>query len=866
MSRSTLYSILILPCFLISLLSAQNPVVNDPEVEAYKSEAVQLVSFLEFMMNTVGHPESSARDKETIINNSYAKVFKSPQVQIEDDLIEDRSVITQKDVQAYLKDIDFFFREATFEFKIESVEDRINEIGEMFLLISTSRHLKGITLEGKQINAVIPRFIEVNIDESMRDMKIASMYTSKLSRDEELSEWWMGLPFDWQNLFSQQLNFGADMGLREMRQRIDTVYLEDSVLMDIRTISLLSKSTIRELEKLLTRDELDISDNPSLTDLNAVSKLGRLKKLNISGTQIRDLSPLRSLTNLEILDCSNSIVSDLSPLKYATNLRELKASQTRVRELQVLEKLPELRVLELANTSVEDIEPVSSLTKLKKLDLAKTLLVDISPLSPLSKLETLSLEGTELISLQGMEGLTNLRELNLESTPIMDLTPLAGARRLEVLFADKSAITSLSPLAKLDKLSKVYCDNTSITEEDAQAFMRQNSQILVVSGSATLQDWWKNMAPVWQEVFKKMLPFEDTPGRDQLQVLVNAEQLDIRGMRQIRNLEPLKVMRNLKQLNLSNSGVLDLKPLAELSSLERIYADSSSISDLLPIQSLTNLTEITFSNTSVASLQPLAQLQKLELINADYTSIRSILPAKDLSGLKQLYCQGSEIKDPEAREFLTRVPDCLLVYKTDQLRAWWGKTPVAWKTFFRTIEYLEEEPDTETLHALTQKRSLTIEGNLQIRDFYPLSPFIVLEELYFSKTSVRDLRHLSSLTSLKILNCSQNPILDLSPLAYLQDLHTLSFDNTPLSKLDPITRLTQLKSLSCAGTQIKDLSPLSSLRELQNLDISNTSVRSLRPLQTLFELKTLTCFNTKLSDAKVQKFKSAHPNTEVIFY
>jgi len=866
MTRNTFYTFLILPCLLCSVLFAQKPVVNDPEVEAYKSEAAELVSFLQFIMNTIGSAESTARDKETIIKDSYAKIFKNAQVQIEDDLIEDRSVITQKDVQAYLKDIDFFYKEASFEFSVENIEDKLNQYGEMYLLISMSRHLKGITHEGKKVNSVKPRFIEVNIDESMRDMKVVSMYTTKLSRDEELSEWWMGLPFDWQSLFSNTLNFGPEMGMQEMRQRTDTVYLQDSDLIDVRTISMLSQTTIQELEKLMIIDELDISDNPSLTDLNAISKLSNLRKLNISGTQIRDLGPVRNLTRLEVLDCSNSLVQDISPLQYAINLKELYASQTRIRDLAVFKGLRELTRVDLSYTPLQRFDGLAYLSGLKNLNLSYTAIRDVSALAGLKNLEKLDLGGTELSILQPGQEFSALKELNIEATPLMDLSALRTAHQLEILRADKSGITSLAPLKDLRSLRKIYCDSTAISEPAAQAFMRNNPEVLVISGSATLLDWWRKLPPAWKVVYRKLLPLDQEPGRDQLQIIVNAERLDLSGMRQIRSLEAVEIMKNLKEINFRNSSVLDLKPLSGFTTLEIINADSSSISDLLPLASLENLKELTFSYTSVASLEPLRKLQNLEVINADYTSVKSILVAKDIKSLKQLYCDGSEIKDNEAREFLNRAPGCLLIYKSEQLKQWWQKVPLAWKSYFRSIEYVEDNPDEETLHVLTQKRSLRIESNSEIMDFYPLSPFLVLEELSFSKTRISDLRHLSTLLSLKSLNCSQNPISDLSPIAYLQNLQTLSFDNTPLEKLDPIARLTNLKTLTCSGTQIKDLDPLSTLINLEKLDISNTSVRSLKPLQTLFELKSLTCFNTRLSDGKIQKFKSAHPNTEVIYY
>lgn len=866
MTRITLYKVLLLPLFLFSVLFAQQPVVNDPEVAAYKSEAEQLVSFLQFLMNTVGSAESSARDKETIINSSYAKVFKNAQVQIEDDLIEGRSVITQKDVQAYLKDIDFFFQEVEFELNIDEISDEINELGEMYLLVSMTRHMKGITQEGEAINLVKPRFLEINIDESMRDMKIASMYTTKLSRDEELSEWWMGLPFDWKNLFSNQLGFGPDMGMADLRQRTDTVYLEDSVFADIRLISLLSKTTIRELENLLLIEELDLSDNPSITDLNALAKLSRLKSLNISGTQVYDLNALRNLTRLEILDCSNSTVRDISALQYAINLRELNASQTRIRKLEVLKKLPELRSLNLSRTPLEDIYALGDLVGLKELDLSETPINNISPLTSLRNLEKLDLKATPVNDLFTVQDLSSLKNLDISETPVVDIRPLSKLNSLEILQADQSKINSIMPLKDLRNLRKVYCDNTDVPEEEARSFMRMKPDVLIIFGSASLQDWWGAMSPAWKQVMGKLLPFEGDPGRDQLQLLVNVDRIDVRGNRDIRDLEPLQEMKNLRELDIRSTSVLDLRPLAAAQNLELLYADSSSISDLLPLENLEKLKELTFSSTSVADLSPLANLQNLELINADFTSIRSIIPLKALQGLKNLYCDGNEIQDKEARELLVRLPDCLIIYKSEKLLDWWERTPLAWKAFFRTIEYIEDQADPSTLHALTQKRSLNIESNNEIRDFYPLAQFIALEELSFSKTRISDLRHLSSLTNLKVLKCSQSPVVDLASLAYLQGLEELSIDNTPVAKLDPLARLSNLRQLSCSGTQVKDLQPLAGLAMLEDLDISNTPVRSLKSLQLLFDLKTLTCFNTKLSDAKVQRFKSSHPNTEVVYY
>jgi hypothetical protein len=110
---------------LISACSASDGQNNSPEellsqddMQNYLQQSEQLVRFMEFAFNTLGDPEVSAREKDIIINQSYLKFFSSAKVQIEDDLVEGRFTVTNKEVQAYLKDIDFFLQKCTFAFSI----------------------------------------------------------------------------------------------------------------------------------------------------------------------------------------------------------------------------------------------------------------------------------------------------------------------------------------------------------------------------------------------------------------------------------------------------------------------------------------------------------------------------------------------------------------------------------------------------------------------------------------------------------------------------------------------------------------------------------------------------------------------------
>src|SRR5688572_12725294 len=81
-----------------------------------------IVAFLEYMLNTLGSSGTSTRDKEVLVTESYSKIFRDSKVQVEDDLDAQRQVITNKDVVAYLKDVNFFFTSVRFEFTIEDIK------------------------------------------------------------------------------------------------------------------------------------------------------------------------------------------------------------------------------------------------------------------------------------------------------------------------------------------------------------------------------------------------------------------------------------------------------------------------------------------------------------------------------------------------------------------------------------------------------------------------------------------------------------------------------------------------------------------------------------------------------------------------
>ena len=158
-----------------------------PDTKKHEQKVRDMVAFLEYVLNTLGSSATSARDKDVLITESYTKIFRDSKVQIEDDLVEKRNVITNKDVQAYLKDVDFFYDNLKFEFTIKDIQGKVNASDRLFYKVSLIRNMQGTTADGKLVNNTIPRYIEINYDPKDQDLKIVSIYTNEFARKTHCS-------------------------------------------------------------------------------------------------------------------------------------------------------------------------------------------------------------------------------------------------------------------------------------------------------------------------------------------------------------------------------------------------------------------------------------------------------------------------------------------------------------------------------------------------------------------------------------------------------------------------------------------------------------------------------------------------------
>ncbi len=794
---------------LLFLLSGMFPAAGQEQDNSAKAE--DIVNFLEYLLNTLGDPKTSARDKDVIVTESYTKIFRDAQVQVEDDLDENRDVITNKDVTAYLKDVNFFFRKVTFDFEIQDIEENVNEEGEQYLKVSLQRNLQGITVTGDTVNQTIPRFIEININPEDRDLRIASIYTNELDQNQAWRNWWADLSYEWRSIFREKLQ------------------VRDSA----------SLSQIKSLAKV---EELDLTNNQYITDLRPLSRISALKKLSIEKTRVTSIVPIRNLNKLEELNISHTGVADITALKYASAMRIFKLSHSPVQDISVFSRMPNLEIAELDGTFILDFTPLADLQNLTVLLLNQTEFSDYSLLRNKPSLQILDISATSAIQVQELATITSLRQLYADSTSLASVRPLTALTELDLLSINYTQVADISPLASLDGLKRIYCDHTGITREKAREFMITNPDVLVVFETEDLRSWWNGLAPAWQTAFKRHVPGINLEDKEGLAQITSLDSLHLAGIRAIDDLRPLTTLIRLSSLNVSGTGITDLDDLA----------------------GMRDMTWLDFSKTGVSNVSPLLGLSNLTYINADETQVRDITPLHTLAKINLFRIDRTNIPDSAALTMARLRPSVLIIFKTERLNAWWGILNETWKTVFRQTMNWKNEPDAMQLHALVSRESLETHDP-GIRSLEPLKEFVRLEKLDIAGIGLSDLSALAYLPTLKSLNVARNPISEPDPIRNLYNLEYLDISNTPVESLDFLENLMELLHVNVSGTQIKRVDPLQSLWQLNYLDCSNTNVKRIDALLGL-SLQNLKCYNTRISDKRVEEFKQLNPDCSVSYY
>ena len=876
-----------------SISFAQSGEEYSPEkIEEYKANVQNLVDFLEYSFNTLGNSNTTARDKDVIINQSYAKIFVNGEVQVEDDLDDNRETLINKDVQAYLKDIDFFFKEAVFSLNVSSIDHHFKADQEIYFVVSLTRTLNATTITGDTVSSNKERFIEVNYDNDAQDLRIASIYTTKIDEKDELFAWWNKMPSEWRDILGRDaiiedttrlskvveindtMAIAEYIGIKEVAidtflvYGSDTLHINETELVEgaFRDSIILRKNfSYRMLQRIASETEIDISGNLHIRSLAPLAQMGDLRKVNCANTMIDDLGPLRSLIGIESLDCSGTSVTSLTPMQYSVSLISLDIHATAISDLEPAANLRKLAKFNFSDTPADSLEVIADMRSLSDIRFSNTLVSDITPLENLIELRIVNFSGTYVKDLSPLSGLINLERLYISNTMVSDLEPLSNLNKLQTIYLDSTEVSSLQALSGLENLESVYCDNTGIKRNKANKFMAENPNTLVVYESVALANWWEGLSQEWKKVFRQMQEMDDKPTKEQLHQIAQFTEVNVSGNQGISSLDPLRMLRYLKRLDCSSTAISDLWPLSDLIDLNSLNCANTIVSDCEGLRDLMNLEHLNISNTQIGDIKCISRLVNLRELHIVQTAV-STINVFESNRIDVIYADKSQVGLSEVIAFKKENPECLIIYQTPELETWWAALNSAWQEIFFSAAAIKSAPSPTELQMIADLTEIDLGKRKNLGSLVPLQKLYQLKGLKMNNTQIPDLSPIEDMFTLETLIISDNPIEELTHIAGLKNLRQLEFENTPVSDLEPLAGLMKLENLNMAGTQIKKLDGIAMLTSLKQISFFNTVVKSLSPLENLPSLEQIKCFNTRLKDKRVNSFKENHPSCEVIFY
>ena len=379
-------------------------------------------------------------------------------------------------------------------------------------------------------------------------------------------------------------------------------------------------SELKGLDNLTNLQELYLNHN-RIEEIKDLDTLTSLEVLNLSKNQVKVIEGLEHLSSLRAIDLSKNPIRrkekhlieigkrDAQKVVRYCHLRKTNEFMTfRGKSLEIIDD--GLTLLGYKITDINEIKGLEVLTNLKWLNLSHNQISDMKRVEELINLEYLDLEGNQISEIEGLENLVKLKELRLARNRITGIRGLENLTNLKKLCLGHNRITELKGLENLTKLDELWLDENPIRKDEwHRAFQRvwdgewqeeyvltwDNAQYIVnycrrkkngeipqvtVRGETYYAYYYRALLYLGKdgefdpidlaEFFiddndatsyyaKKYYDYDESGLRLDLNSLAIAD---------IKEIEGLETLSNLKILNLRNNLITEIKDLESLSNLK----------------------------------------------------------------------------------------------------------------------------------------------------------------------------------------------------------------------------------------------------------------------------------------------------------
>jgi Leucine-rich repeat (LRR) protein len=368
--------------------------------------------------------------------------------------------------------------------------------------------------------------------------------------------------------------------------------------------------------------ELNLNDNSFNTSekLAGLNELNQLTKLHLNNNYIYNLDTLKENTNLTYFSLSTNEIAELKFLKQFPNLDTLKLNNNQIKSLASIPKLKNLQSLSLDGNPLNDISNLSKLKNLKELSLNQ-IANNIGKFPQLNKLEKLSLSGSKDVLNAGFSYINECQKLTYLDVSNNEL------RNLNVLInAEKNT-------SKASKLKTIQLNNNLLNNLYGIEYFAK-MEYLNASGNSLY-----NLNGIEKLTHLKQLNLSYNKITD-IQFLINLavlQDLNLAENQNIKDFSPLRNLKDLKKLNLSNTGLKSLKSIKASSTLNYLSIAGCRIKNWENIKSFKNMETISLSYLRKEDIKYFKSLTKLKYVIITNTE-ESVVSAlkKELKGVEIL--------------------------------------------------------------------------------------------------------------------------------------------------------------------------------------------------------------------------------------
>ncbi len=320
----------------------------------------------------------------------------------------------------------------------------------------------------------------------------------------------------------------------------------------------------------------------------------------------------------------------------------------------------------------------------------------------------------------------------------------------------------------------------------------------------------------------------------------------------IRNLTGLETATNLRELGLEANLISDLSPISGLTNLTFLHLRNNSISNISPIARLTRLTFLHIGTNRISNISPLAGLIRLTALGAGHNNIMDISPLARLPNLARIGLHNNSISNISPLAGLTQLTELHLHNNSIS-----DLSPLVSNTGLRGGD--EVNVQGNPLNALSlnrhvptlQSRGVTVEFDQIVVP----SPTVSIPDTNLRKSVEQALRKAGAaiitadeMASLQVLDATNRNIYNLTGLEHATNLRELGLAANSISDISTVARLTNLTLLDLRDNLISNISPLTGLTNLTALGLGQNNITNISPLAGLTRLTALNLWDNSISD------------------